>query len=74
MSGSTHPGLGTPQQHRARKASFVRFGNVEGAERADRDLRAANLAKAIKEVVSAAPPLTDAQRLALAGLLVGGAQ
>lgn len=64
-------GLGTPQHHRARLASAVRFGHESDAEAAERDLRAANLAKYIKQVVDAAPPLTAEQRLALAGLLVG---
>jgi len=64
--------LGTPLQHRARKGGYARRGNTEGAELADRDLRASVLAKRIKQVVDAHPPLTAAQRLALAGLLVSG--
>jgi hypothetical protein len=66
--------LGTPLHHRNRKGGALRHGNTEAAELADRDLRASVLAKHIRQVVDAAPPLTDAQRLALAGLLVGGAQ
>lgn len=37
-----------------------------------RDLRAAMLAKRIKETVDAAPPLTDEQRQQLAALLAPG--
>jgi hypothetical protein len=44
------------------------------AEKARRDLRAAKLAKHIREVVDAAPPLSAEQRLRLAGLLVGGSR
>lgn len=64
--------LGTPRHHRARKAGAISQGNTEKAATADRDLRAAVLAKHIREVVDKAPPLTDAQRLALSNLLVGG--
>lgn len=63
--------IGTPQHHRARKASAVRHGNTEMAETAGRDLRAAVLAKTIEAAVALDPPFTDTQRLALAGLLVG---
>jgi hypothetical protein len=64
--------LGTPQHHRARRAVAIRNGREDDAQRAARDLRAANPAKHIKEVVDAAPPLTDAQRMVLAALLING--
>lgn len=62
--------LGTPRHHRARKGGALRHGNTEAAELADRDLRAAVLAKTIREALAVRPMLTDAQRLALAGLLL----
>jgi hypothetical protein len=64
--------IGTVQHHRARKASAIRHGNAEAAQEAGRDLRAAVLAGAIKRAVREQPPLTAEQRVALAGMLVGG--
>lgn len=63
--------LGTPQHHRNRKGGAMRRGNAELAELADRDLRAAKLAKYIEKVVDEVPPLTAEQRTALVALLVG---
>lgn len=55
--------------HRARVARAVQVGDEEKIELARRDLRAARLELAIQTAVDAAPPLTDAQRARLAGLL-----
>lgn len=60
--------------HRARRANALQRGDTETADLAGRDLRAAMLAEYIRQVVDQAPPLTDEQRVRLAGLLVGGAQ
>lgn len=62
--------LGTPQHHRNRKGGAMRTGNMQLAELADRDLRAAVLAKHIRELADAHPPLTAEQRRALAALLL----
>lgn len=58
--------------HRARRANAIQRGDTETAELAGRDLRAALLEEHIQKVVAAAPPLTDEQRVRLAGLLIGG--
>ncbi|MBM0233371.1 hypothetical protein JNW91_16815 [Micromonospora sp. STR1_7] len=59
----------SPRHFRAVKANAVRYGDQAAAERADRELRAAKLERAIRTAVDAAPPLTDEQRARLAGLL-----
>jgi hypothetical protein len=61
-------------RNRGRIGPAVRDGNLEEAEKARRDTRAALLAQHIREVVDGAPPLTDKQLLRLAGLLVSGAR
>lgn len=61
-------------KHKGRKAAATRWGNPEEAEAADRDLREALLAKAIRELAGKIPPLTDDQLHRLAGLLRGGAR
>jgi hypothetical protein len=60
--------------HMGRKAAAARWDNPEEAEAADRDLREALLAKAIRELAGKVPPLTDDQLNRLAGLLRGGAR
>lgn len=59
---------------RARKANADLRGDTEAAALAGRDLRAVKLEEHIARVVAEAPPLTDEQRVRLAGLLVGGAR
>jgi hypothetical protein len=66
--------FGTPLQHRNRKGGALRTGNTQLAQVADRDLRAAKLASYIRELADITPPLNAEQRMALAGLLVGGQQ
>ena len=61
-------------RHGGRKAAAVRHGNIEEAAAADRDLREALLAKAIRVLTDKAPPLTDEQRTRLAALLHGSAR
>lgn len=60
--------------HLGRRAAAARWGNTEEAEAADRDLREALVAKAIREQIGKVPPLTDEQLHRLAGLLRGGAR
>ncbi|SET33105.1 hypothetical protein [Geodermatophilus poikilotrophus] len=57
--------------HRARVAALSRDRASDDPELLDarRRLRAERLAKAIRETVDAAPPLTDPQRRELAALL-----
>lgn len=62
--------IGTPRNHRARKASAVRHGKTDLLPEIDRDLAAANLAKHIRQILDAAPPFTDRQRIELASLLM----
>jgi len=57
---------------RARKANADLRGDSEAAAIAARDLRAVKLEEYIERVVAEAPPLTDEQRVRLAGLLSGG--
>lgn len=57
---------------RARKANADMRGDTEAAQIAARDLRAVKLEEYIERVVAEAPPLTDEQRVRLAGLLSGG--
>jgi hypothetical protein len=56
---------------RARVASLSRSRRADDPDLANarRDLRAERLAKAIRETVDGAPPLTDEQRARLAALL-----
>lgn len=54
---------------RSRLGNAVRFGDKEAAREARRDLHAATLARAIDKALSAAPPLSDAQRAELARIL-----
>lgn len=59
-------------QQRGRKGAAIRDGRHDVAQAADRDLRAALLEKTIRELaLEKLPPLTDAQRVHLAGLLQG---
>lgn len=53
--------IGTPRHHRAKKANAVRNRDADAAAEADRDLRAANLSKAIRAAVEPLPPLADWQ-------------
>lgn len=62
----------SPRHYRAVRARAVQLGDHETAERAGTSLRAANLEKAIRAVVDAAPPLTEEQRAHLAALLRPG--
>ncbi|MBB1493513.1 hypothetical protein J4N02_04735 [Propioniciclava sp. MC1595] len=59
---------------RGRIAALTRSRTPDDPEllAARRDLKAARLAEHITEVVDAAPPLTEAQRAALAALLRAG--
>lgn len=59
---------------RARVAALSRSrdANDPDLKAARRDLRAAKLEEHIQKVVDEAPPLTDEQRVRLAGLLSGG--
>lgn len=59
---------------RARKANADMRGDTEAAAEAARELRVLKLVEHIERVKSEAPPLTDEQRVLLAGLLAGGAQ
>jgi len=61
---------------RARVASLTRSRPADDPDliEARRNLRAERLAKAIRETVDAAPPLTDEQRGRLAALLRHGTQ
>ena len=63
--------IGTPRHHRAIVASRAAHFGADSPQTAvaRRDLRAANLAKAIRELVDEAPPLTRAQRDQLALML-----
>lgn len=57
--------------HRAKLANATRRGIPEPElTPLRRELRAAKLERAIRAEVGAAPPLTDAQRLRLAALLI----
>lgn len=56
-------------RHRARLANAVQRGDTEQANAARLDLKVARLEDHIRQVVDQAPPLTDAQRARLAGLL-----
>lgn len=60
--------------YRARVASLSRDRQPDDPDlvNARRDLRAARLAEHIAKAVAQAPPLTDAQRDRLTGLLRGG--
>lgn len=60
---------------RARIASLSRSRDADDPElvEARRNLRAATLESHIARVLAEAPPLTDEQRVRLAGLLAGGA-
>jgi hypothetical protein len=62
----------SPRHYRAKLANARRRGDHAAAERAARDLRTANLEKAIRAIVDAAPPLTSEQRTRLAELLTSG--
>ncbi len=55
-----------------KKAAAVRWASPNAGEVA-RDLAAAKIAAYIEKVVSAAPPLTAAQKSRLAALIGGGA-
>lgn len=61
--------------HRARVATLSRSRAVTDPEliEARRSLRAARLEEHVKKALEGAPPLTEAQREAIARLLVGGA-
>lgn len=59
----------TVARHRGRKAVATRDGRHDEAQAADRDLRAALLEQAIRELAGKVPPLTDEQRVRLAELL-----
>lgn len=54
---------------RSHKATAVRLGRHEDAQRLDTELRAERLADYIRQTVDAAPPLSEAQRDRLALLL-----
>lgn len=60
---------------KARANALKRHRGVDNPDTiaAATQLRAAVLERHIREVVDAAPPLTDEQRTKLAGLLAGGA-
>lgn len=60
----------TPHQVRSRKAHAVRYGHLVDQAELDRELRAAQLKKAIEVAVAAAPPITTEQRRELAAILV----
>lgn len=57
-----------------RKGAGLRLGRPEVVAEAELDLREAILAKRIRELADAMPPLSDERRARLAGLLVGGAR
>lgn len=59
---------------RAKRAAAIKYGNTEAAELAAEDLRAAKAAEYVRRLVESAPPLSDAQRLRLARLLLGGGE
>lgn len=66
--------IGTPRHARARVANASRFGATpETIADLQRDLRAANLAKTIRQQVEQAPPLTDGQKAELAAILLAPA-
>lgn len=54
---------------RSRLASATRFGNVDAARAARRDLTAATLARHIDKALAAEPALTTEQRTTLAARL-----
>jgi hypothetical protein len=58
---------------RGKLGAAVRDGREEVAAEAQLDLREALLAKRIRELADAMPPLSDERRARLAGLLTGGA-
>jgi hypothetical protein len=62
------------REARARHNALTRYRDPDDPEllNARRDLKAARLADHIRKTVDEAPPLTDAQRARLAGLLSGG--
>lgn len=57
------------RQLRSHKATAVRLGRHDEAQRLDTEIRAERLADYIRETVDAAPPLTPEQRNRLALLL-----
>jgi len=59
-------------RHRAVIARATQTGDTARATSARRDLAAENIAEYVKRIVSAAPPLTAAQRDRVAALLRGG--
>lgn len=66
----------TPQHHRARVARLSRDHAPSAPElvEARRDLKAANLQKAVEKAVNTAPPLTEEQVDRISAILRGGAR
>lgn len=54
---------------RARTAGYTRSGNLEAAEQTRRELHAARVEAAAREIADSLPPLTSAQRARIAVLL-----
>lgn len=54
---------------KTRIGGYVKNGNQEAAAKARRELELHNLAKSIKRVIDAEPPITEDQRAQLAALI-----
>ena len=61
--------IGTPRSRRGKLGIAHLRGDQEAINLAERDLRCANVAKAIAQAVEAAPPFTAEQIAALRSLL-----
>lgn len=67
------PELPTITKSRSRLALATKHRDTAAATEARRDLAAAKIAQFIERTIAEAPPLSEAQRHALARLLQGGA-
>ena len=65
--------MSTIHEHKSRLGGAVKAGNRELAEQARASLKACKAEEYIKRLVAEAPPLSEAQRDRLAGILRGGA-
>lgn len=57
---------------RSRVATAARLRDPLALDTARQDLKTAKVAKAIREAIDSAPPITDAQRAQLSRLLLAG--
>jgi hypothetical protein len=69
-SASPAPASPTRRSLAARKAATARHHPNADTDVLDRDLRAEQAADYVREIVAAAPPLSDAARMRLAALLL----